>query len=230
MKGLFAIAAFASVVTSSHAWTVLTETFERNTVLPNPRSFVPFYAGDTLSVDNTWTVVGNPPELRRSGVDLVRDLWPGTPDSPAGHQWLDLAGSPGPGGIRITLNLLQGYRYLLTWQDFTIQNHYLLNGSPLHYQVTVGSQAENVLAQTENVLVGSRGAWHNRSWSFVATAGQNTLTFFTHQQDNGNTGIDNIRLEATHFPSGEPIPEPFTMALGGAALAMAVARRRRARR
>lgn len=222
MKGLLAIAAFASVVTSSHAWTVLTETFERNTVLPGT-GWRAFYGGDTLNVDNTWTVVGNPPELRRSGVDLVRDVWNNSPDSPSGHQWLDLAGSPGPGGIQITVNLLHGYRYLLTWQDFTNQGTYLESGSPLNYRVSIGSQ-------TQNFLAGNNTAWHARSWSFIATGGPNTLEFFTAQPNSGNTGIDNIRLEATHFPSGEPIPEPFTMALGGAALAMAVARRRRARR
>jgi|GEM_PF-6053288 len=161
-----------------------------------------------------WTVTGT---TGQTGVDLVKDSWSGTPNSQPGDQWVDLAGSPGPGGISRTVKLFKGNQYKLTWDSFRSNSAYAVD-------VALGSLF------TTSLTTALDNTWQNFSsgWITPVSSMEIMLTFATPQGGSGNVGLDNVNLTSQIDPNADPVPEPFTLALGAAGL-LAAARRRRNR-
>lgn len=211
MSGWVALLAAATTAPAQ----IINEGFETVGTLP-ASSYQAFTSGSTLG---DWTVTGLP----GTGVDLVRDEWY---DSPLGYDyWLDLAGTPGPGGITRDLLLKPGL-YTLSFLAFTNRSS---------YQVDFG--VAGVFARTISPTASGLDRLNPGAvWSLwvqefeITSLGTYSLAFSTPQGDNGNVGLDNIFLESASDPGGqEAVPEPFTLALGAAGL-IAALRRRRARR
>lgn len=219
---LAAVAVLAGSVGSAHALVIFSEGFERVNGFRVGQSGDSFAWSGTgaggsayLDVDagsanaglfsaNGWTVTGT---TNSTGIDLVKDPWSGTPNSPNGDQWVDVAGSPGPGGLNRLISLTANTPYRLTFQSFRNSGNTL--------NVTFGGQSAT-LSTTLTAQWATYTVWFTPS-----TTALYTLGFATPQSGSGNIGLDNIQVDA--------VPEPFTLALGAAGLA-AAARRRRARK
>ena len=186
--------------------------------LPGGGYYLPYYGDGTVgdlnggydasqsgTLGDNWAVL---PTNEQTGIDLV-STWGGVP--PPTGQWIDLIGTSGPGGIQRTFTVQTGVTYTLKWTDFSnLGGDPAVNGGSV-YEVAFGSLDQLVMAQN---------AWTGKSLSFTAAAdGNATLRFFSKDGGNGNTGIDNVEIDA--------VTEPFTLILGASALALGIRRRAR---
>ena len=212
MKTLVAIIAVAGLAATSPAYFENFTDWNLQTHTSGGNWYHTYDLGTSTLDTNGWTILGN----SGTGVDLVGQGWNTTPPAPS-LEWVDLAGTPGPGGIKNTFTGAGGtynlsfaalsndfIPYTTTTYGFTV----ILNGSATPLADYVG--ALNDTWQTENL-------------SF--TAGTTfTLAFYTNAPDNGNVGITNINLTPA-----SATPEPITMGLGIAGIGLAVRRRMKAK-
>jgi hypothetical protein len=195
LAGLLAVAASAG---ASSIYSTSFELADGQAALSSG-TFQTYDAGDP-GFGGGWNVDGN----ANTGIDLVNNFVMAGSD---GAQWVDLVGTPGPGGIDRTFNVTSGNTYTLTWDDFGNVGD--------TYNVNFGEA--NLTGQ-----VGGSG-WTGRSLSFTATtSGADTLSFFSPDGGNGNLGIDHLNIEA--------VPEPTTLAALGLGAIVLIGRRRRSRR
>jgi|GEM_PF-1515970 len=212
MRKTLLLGCLVTLAVSSQAQ-IINEGFEGIDTLPE-NSYKAYTGGQAYG---NWKVVGTPSV---TGIDLVRDVWPGS--ALGSDYWTDLAGTPGPGGITRDLNLKKG-TYTLAFLAFTN------NGA---YQIDFGIQG--VESRTiSNSLVGADNLPVNANWTLfteeyeILSDGTYALSFVTPQGGNGNVGIDDILFDTAGGPGGQQaVPEPFTLALGAAGLVSALRRRR----
>ncbi|MHB8636176.1 MAG: hypothetical protein ACYC96_06865 [Fimbriimonadaceae bacterium] len=172
-------------------------------------------AGTPANQTDGWTVEGN---TGTSGIDIVAAAYnvsAGTNDG----QWVDLAGTPGPGGIENSFSISTAGDYSVNFSSFS--NDKDSSG------IGTGTYGFVVLLDTTNP---SGPSVHNYAdqlttkWTSYTldlgnlTTGSHTLEFYTPAPNNGNVGLDTIKLR----PGATP--EPFTIGLGIAGLAVAVRR------
>ena len=142
-------------------------------------------------------------------VDIVNSTYPVY----AGTYALDLVGSPGPGEISQTLATSTGLTHTVNFKA-------RYTGAAINRTINVTLGAST---QTVTLLAGSSSSWEDVTVSFASVVGSsNTFKLASDPLNtaNGNTFIDDVTVT--------PVPEPFTMALAGCALAAAVRRRRSA--
>lgn len=169
------------------------------------------WTGAAGTLGDGWTVLGNNAGSASTGIDLV-NTWNGVAPAPDGTQWIDLIGTPGPGGISRTFGVVAGATYTLTWDDFSNLGVGSAADSGKSYDVTFGSV---------NTVITAQNAWVGKTLSFTAAAtGNATLEFYSADHTNGNTGIDALKVTSS-------VPEPVTLGLGAAAFLLGVGRRRR---
>lgn len=149
-----------------------------------------------------WTVVG-------TSVDLIRG-WQGTIDGVS----VDLAGTPGPGGIKQEFAAFANYSYHLSWEYFT-------NGAdPINLVVSVGS-GSSILGSLS--IGNAPSAATSAFLDFTTpTSGQYYVQFFTSNATNAGPTVDNINLVVTAVPE----PAEWAMLLAGLVVLGMVARRR----
>ena len=95
----------------------------QGTVTYFPQTYDWNQARSAGTLGDGWTVLPAPGAF--GSVDLVGSMSPWVDPSPSlGIQWIDLQGTPGPGGIERSLDVHAGATYIVTWWDWT-------NG-PLH--------------------------------------------------------------------------------------------------
>jgi hypothetical protein len=189
---LFVLAGAAiSVIGTAHGADLFSDDFEGSWIAMSTGTYHTFNAGPATAQTNGWAVGA-------TSIDLVREHWAGFGADP-GNYWLDLAGTPGPGSIDRSLTVQAGHTYTVSFDAFTN------NGGDV-----VAMLGSSILS-LPGALVGSGT---HQSFTYTAASNSATLEFSTHDRSNGNTGIDNIRVQT--------VPEPFTMLLmGGAAIASA---------
>ena len=165
-----------------------------------------------------WAVGGSTIDIVRQGTDY---------QAYDGSQFLDLAGTPGPGNISQTLTLLAGTGYQLT---FAYANNPGSGTRNLDVAVTSvgGSMMGDLYTGSFQRLDTNTTA--NLGWTvttvfFTTPAGGGNVTLFFGDQGGGNAGIflDGVTVA---------VPEPGTWLAGGLAMVGCgafVARRRRSR-
>lgn len=172
-----------------------------------PGSYSTVSGGDSTTIAS-WEVTGH-------SVDYIGSYWTASD----GARSLDLDGN-GIGGIRQTFDTTNGLTYNVTFD---------MSGNP------DGPPDPKLLEASAGNFTGtfsrpkpSSGSmnWYTYSFSFTAQSSSTTLAFKSltpTSQSNPYYGaaLDNVTVT--------PVPEPFTMALAGCALAAAVRRRRAVR-
>lgn len=147
------------------------------------------YSGGDLTFGDGWTVLGTPGPVGAggTGIDLVNGLVGTASD---GVQWVDLVGTPGPGGLSRSFHTDAGFTYTLSWDDF--------GNTSDTYDTVFGETFQNGFQPINQ-------PWQSHTLSFLATTtGDQTLSFFSPNGGNGNLGIDNLKIES--------VPEPATLA------------------
>ncbi|MBC8065731.1 MAG: hypothetical protein H7Y17_12945 [Chlorobia bacterium] len=133
-----------------------------------------------------------------SGVDLVGSAYAA---DFFGQYAVDLAGSPGPGSIKKSGLALTANSYQITF--------WLKPAGSLSDISTFDVKVNGVSQSFSNVS--------SNYYTFNFTGSISDLEFISNATNNGNLFFDNLSVEA--------VPEPFTMALGAAGLALALKRR-----
>lgn len=150
--------------------------------------------GAGASTINDWTVVG-------TSVDLIRNAY-----GAIANVSVDLAGTPGPGGIEQSFVATANQAYRLSWEYFT-------NGaSTINFTISVyGSSGDLASVSISN----APSAITPSFLDFVAPASNSyTVRFYTANESNNGPTVDNITLET------RAVPEPAQWALLLAGLAV----------
>lgn len=196
--GLIAAISFSAVL--SHAVVVFNENFEGlSATYPGLSTYVYLTTGQTFNAATNWTVLGNAGGT--SGIDIVGSSYAA---NYFGSYAIDLAGSPGPGGITANFSGLGTGDFRLKF--FLNATGQLNNLST--FQLKIGSNTYN-----ETNLTSVGGGYY----TFDFTGNLGAVEFWSTSTNNGNLFFDNLSIEA--------VPEPFTMALGAAGLGLALKRR-----
>lgn len=196
MKRIFTLLSSCLAVFGSAQNLVLNSGFELNTW--GGTSYETLFPGDATTLPG-WLVNGGGAEVPGS-IDLV-----GTNYGPhSGDFAVDLAGTPGPGGVQQDIAVSSGSYLVSFWA-----------------RSSGGYPNDAVLASFggSNHVIGISGDW--QQYSFLENAaGLTTLNLATRPNNttNGNVFVDDISVTAT--------PEPATIAVLGIG-AMAMIRRRR---
>jgi len=185
---LVAIAASAGVISNG--------SFESDVISPNP--WVSYSASDQGLTG--WTVTG-------VSVDLViRSAY----SAQEGDQSVDLAGTPGPGGVMQIFATDPGQYYLI---DFWVSS----NGGAISQSLQVFWNG--VLTATFDSP--DMNTWDEHSLILNASALQSTIEFSTQIDTNQGPLLDNVSVST--------VPEPYTFGLVGVVL-VALSQCRRLRR
>ncbi len=165
-------------------------------------NYIQYNGGDAFG--SGWTVLGTPGAPGTgTGIDLVNGLVGTASD---GLQWVDLVGTPGPGGLSRNFHTDAGFTYTLSWDDF--------GNTADSYDVLFGETS--MLGNAPGVQ-----PWQSHTLSFTAsTTGDQTLSYFSANGGNGNLGIDNLKIES--------VPEPTTIAALSLGAIGLIRRRKRA--
>lgn len=222
MKSLLAIACTAAVLTCSsiqaQASIVTNGSFEDapiayfyqhiNNGTPAANAYIP-----------GWAVSGPLSTANPPGVDLVNDQYGSVAPAADGHQFVDLNGTPGPGGILQVLTTVVGQLYTLTFAHAS--NNVFSTGQYAVYD-GAGLAGPAILGLTDfNDSPTTPLDWQYVSTTFEAVSTQTTIFFKSFTPNGGNQGamVDDIAVTAT-------TPEPMTLVvwsglgLCGAAIAV----------
>ncbi len=168
----------------------------------DPGSFIVIQA-DQVSLPN-WQVT-------ETSVDVVHQGYL-TATAAEGFQFLDLDGSPGPGGISQELATLAGVTYELTFQ---YADNFLSERATSFALVRLSDQLGDVMAPvtiSHNSSVPGNLNWSAYSTTFTATHSATTLRFSSlNQNASGGILLDNVSVVA--------VPEPSSLALVAASVA-----------
>lgn len=146
-----------------------------------------------------WTVTG-------TSVDLVLAA---TYSAHSGNQSIDLAGTPGPGGVKQSFATVAG-------QDYTVDFWLSSNGGPFTSSLQVFWN--DISAGTFDSPV--QGTWELRTLQLTATTNNTTLEFYSPISGTAGPLLDDVSVNT---------PEPATWTLfGGFLLAAGLRRLRRA--
>jgi len=185
---LLGMAASAGVISNG--------SFESDVISPNP--WVSYSAsGQGLT---GWTVTGNSVDL------VIRSAYA----AQEGDQSVDLAGTPGPGGVMQNFATDPGQDYLI---DFWVSS----NG---------GAKTLSLQVFWNGILTATfdspdMNTWEEHSLIFTASDIQSTIGFNTPITSNAGPLLDNVSVST--------VPEPYTFGLVGVVL-VALSRCRRLRR
>jgi len=172
-----------------------------------PTSFQTFTTGSTGITG--WTVT-------QTSVDLVSNRTGISGYAFTGQQAVDLAGTPGPGGIFQDLATTVGTLYTLTFRESS-------NGASNNLVVRWGTGATPPIVLS--TVTPPLGTWQFVSLNLLATTSTTRLEFDTLPTNTTNAGplLDTVTVDQAG------IPEPSTLAilgLGGLGLAIGRYRRR----
>ncbi len=196
------IGAVVVTATASQAIVVFNEDFEGLTArYSGTLSTYEYLAGGTFfNTPTLWDVLGNP--TNSSGIDIVGTAYA---SNFFGNFAIDLAGSPGPGGIKADLTGLGSGNYQLKFYLKPAGQSSDLSS----FRMVVGSTTFN-----QSHLTNATGGYY--TLDFSGNLGE--VEFWSDVTHNGNLFFDN-------FSVTQAVPEPFTMALGAAGIGLAMRRR-----
>ncbi len=157
----------------------------------------------------SWTIGGSTIDIVRQGTDYLAF---------SGAQYVDLAGSPGPGSVSQVFSVPAAGTYLLS---FAIANNPGIGTSTVN--VSVSDTSGSLFANTYNHTGSTANAlgWTFTTVPFIATApGNITINFADPTGGNAGTFLDDVTVVAA-------VPEPTTVAAGALLLGMVGLRLRR---
>jgi hypothetical protein len=139
-----------------------------------------------------WTVTG-------TSVDIVNNVGPGGDWAHSGSQAIDLAGTPGPGGIEqpIWTNLNEDYTFSF-WASS--------NGGAKASSLLVGWNGSTIAT----VSTPAQGTWQQFTYTVQGTGSLTTVSLMTPIADNAGPLVDDVNVTST--------PEPATLGLFGSAM------------
>lgn len=144
-----------------------------------------------------WTVSGNSVDLIRNAYNAINSVS------------VDLAGSPGPGGLSQSFAAIAGYTYELKWD-------YFKNGGFGNLLVSVGTSSVNITSEPSAAVFG-------QTLLFTApTSGSFNVSFSTSVASNNGPVIDNIQLTVSAVPEASE----WAMMLAGLGVIGLITRRR----
>lgn len=197
MKILLAVLLLAASTVSA-ASIVVNGSFENPSIAGDAQFYRVVNAG--ANAIPGWDVTG-------TSVDIVHTKG-GSAWAQSGSQSLDLAGTPGPGGIAQQVTTVAGQSYRLTFWGSS-------NGGVMNtLDVSFGGAAV-----AQDLSTPGLGTWQQYSYVVTAQSNTSTLAFSTSQGGNNGPLLDNVSLTA--------VPEPATFGLAGAALILAALKLRR---
>lgn len=202
------------VAQEAHAANLIVNgSFETYSKLPSSWTF-PDLVDFNVPVGGTditgWTVINGP-------IDYVANFW----QASDGSRSLDLAGSPGLGGVSQTFSANPGTNYLVQFDLSGNPGASAFNGPLKTLDVTVAGQrfsfSYDVLAMGNTL---NNMKWQRKQFSFVATSTSTTLSLFNTMAigaiGNGGPALDNVSVEAVAVPT--PALLPGLVGMGLAAL------------
>jgi choice-of-anchor C domain-containing protein len=149
-------------------------------------------AGDTIIPG--WIVTG-------TSVDLVLKSAYSAHD---GVQSVDLAGTPGPGGLEQSFATVIGQQYyILFWLSS--------NGGPMSQSVQVKWDGSTVATFDSPAI----GTWHPEIVTHTATSTTSTVEFFSPIQGNAGPLLDSVDVGAVPEPGTFTLCGLFLLAVGG---------------
>lgn len=172
--------------------------FEQSAGVTPDGSYLKVSAGQNTILG--WTVTGTSVDLIQANYGFITNVS------------VDLAGTPGPGGITQSFTATAGYTYKLEWD-------YFKNGGFGNLLVSVGSSSLNITSNPASIV-------YNQSLFFTApTSGPFSVSFSTANGTNNGPVVDNIALTVAAVPEAS---EWAMMAAGLGMIGLIASRRRRA--
>jgi hypothetical protein len=205
VKKSFLCVVVGGLLTSSASANIVVNGSFEDPAITTPLGFVPFYAGSTGITG--WTVTA--PNASQ-GVDIVSASLYGNPAwAFAGNQSVELAGTPGRGGVEQALATLPGQGYVLS---------FALSSQPLS-PVTGGVSVFWDGTLIETLTSPGFGTWQTFTYNVVGGPDATSLLAFSGNIDgNFGTLLDDVSVVV-------PAPGVLTiLSLGGL---VAAGRRRR---
>ena len=140
-----------------------------------------------------WSVTGD-------SVDIVNTI--GGPDwAHTGHQAIDLAGTPGPGGVEQTIDTILGRFYTFSFWTSS-------NGGPYLGGLLVGWNGATIGI----VNTPAQGTWERHAYTVVGTGGPTLFSLSTLIDTNQGPLVDDVNVH---------VPEPTSILLLGTMLGVA---------
>lgn len=178
---------------SLSAATVFNPGFEDPNISPN--YYVAVNAGSSSLTG--WNVTG-------TSIDIVNGaIW-----AHSGSQGIDLAGTPGPGGVNQNITTVAGQSYLIS---FWVSS----NGGAISNRLTV-----NFDGTAHTYSSPAQRDWTQYSFTAVASSNLANLSFSTPLTGNAGPLLDDVSVSSA-------VPEPATISLVAAGMLLAFARLRR---
>ncbi len=156
--------------------------------------YATYYGGDSVGIPG-WTVTG-------TSVDVVSVLGNNSYPAEAGNQSIDLAGTPGPGGVEQTFATIAGWSYNIS---FWVSG----NGGPQALNV-FWNDPTHTYAPVATFNTPAEPTWTQEQITLQATGSSSTVEFYTSNTSNQGPMLDNVSATA--------VPEPGSILLLGTLL------------